>query len=33
MLSLPEEWDYTLKGLSKINREGIDAIRDIVNIG
>ena len=21
MLSLPEEWDYTLKGLSKINRE------------
>ena len=24
MLSLPEEWDYTLKGLSQINREGID---------
>lgn len=23
MLSLPEEWDYTLKGLSQINREGI----------
>ena len=30
MLSLPEEWDYTLKGLSKINREGIDAVREAV---
>lgn len=30
MLSLPEEWDYTLKGLSKINREGIDAIREAI---
>lgn len=28
MLSLLEEWDYTLKGLSQINREGIDAIRE-----
>ena len=27
MLSLPENWDYTLKGLSLINREQIDAIR------
>lgn len=27
MLSLPEGWDYTLKGLSLINRESIDAIR------
>ncbi len=26
MLSLPEEWDYTLKGLSIICKEGIDAI-------
>ncbi len=25
MLSLPEEWDYTLKGLSIICKEGIDA--------
>ncbi len=25
MLSLPEDWDYTLKGLSLINREKIDA--------
>ena len=27
MLSLPDDWDYTLKGLSLINREKIDAIR------
>ena len=27
---LPKEWDYTLMGLSKINREGIDAIREAV---
>ena len=27
MLSLPEDWDYTLKGLSLINREKIDAGR------
>lgn len=27
MLSLPESWDFTLKGLSLINREQIDAIR------
>lgn len=26
MLSLPEDWDYTLAGLSRINREKIDAI-------
>ena len=30
MLSLPENWDYTLKGLSSINRESIDAIRTAV---
>jgi len=30
MLSLPEDWDYTLKGLSHINREGVDAIREAV---
>jgi len=30
MLSLPEDWDYTLKGLSLINRESIDAIREAV---
>ena len=30
MLSLPDDWDYTLKGLSFINREKIDAIREAV---
>ena len=30
MLSLPEDWDYTLAGLSCINREKIDAIREAV---
>ncbi len=31
MLSLPEEWDYTLSGLAAINREGKDAIRSCVH--
>ena len=30
MLSLPENWDYTLTGLSHINKESIDAIRTAV---
>ncbi|MCL2816488.1 MAG: helix-turn-helix domain-containing protein [Oscillospiraceae bacterium] len=30
MLSLPENWDYTLAGLSHINRESVDAIRTAV---
>lgn len=30
MLSLPENWDYTLAGLSAINKESIDAIRTAV---
>ena len=30
MLSLPEDWDFTLKGLSLINREQFDAIRAAV---
>jgi hypothetical protein len=30
MLSLPENWDYTLAGLSHINRESVDAIRSAV---
>lgn len=31
MLSLPENWDYTLSGLSVINRESKDAIRSAIN--
>ena len=30
MLSLPEEWDYSLKGLAFINKESVDAIRTAV---
>ena len=30
ILSLPENWDYTLAGLSHINKESIDAIRTAV---
>ncbi len=30
MLSLPEDWDFTLAGLAYINREKIDAIREAV---
>ena len=31
MLSLPEDWDYSLKGLATLNKEGIDAIRSAIN--
>ena len=27
ILSLPDDWDYTLKGLSEICKEGVDSIR------
>ena len=30
MLSLPDNWYYTLAGLAKINREKVDAIRTAV---
>ena len=30
MLSLPDDWDYTLRGLAFINKESIDAIRTAV---
>ena len=30
MLSLPENWDYTTKGLSKICKDGIDSINATV---
>ena len=30
MLSLPDDWDYTLNGLAYINRDKIDAIRQAV---
>ena len=31
MLSLPEKWDYSLRGLACICKEGIDAVRTVVN--
>ena len=31
ILSLPEEWDYTLQGLTCINREQLDAIRQAIH--
>ena len=31
ILSLPEEWNYTLQGLACINREQLDAIRQAVH--
>ena len=31
MLSLPEDWDYTLSGLARICREGKDAIRGAIS--
>ena len=30
MLSLPEDWDYALKGLASISMEGVDAIRTVI---
>ena len=31
MLSLPEDWDYTLSGLARICQEGKDAIRGAIS--
>ena len=32
MLSLPEDWDYTLQGLAQINKESIDAIENGIDV-
>jgi len=31
ILSLPENWDYTMRGLAHINKESIDAIRSAIH--
>ena len=31
MLSLPDNWDYTIRGLSIINKEGLDYIRSTIH--
>ena len=30
MLSLPEEWDYTLKGLATLSADGLDSVRSSI---
>lgn len=30
MLSLPDDWDYTISGLAHINKEGVEAIRTAI---
>ena len=30
MLSLPEDWDYTMNGLCRLNKESLDAIRSAI---
>lgn len=30
ILSLPEDWDYTLQGLARINKESVDVIHEAV---
>ena len=30
ILSLPDDWSYTMKGLAQISLEGIDAIRQAI---
>lgn len=30
ILSLPDEWDYSLKGLAKLNTDGIDGVRTAI---
>lgn len=30
MLSLPDNWDYTIRGLSKINKDGEDSIKSAI---
>lgn len=30
MLSLPEDWDYSLNGLASVSKEGIKAIKNII---
>ena len=33
MLSLPENWDYTMKGLARICKDGIDSIYGLHQVG
>ncbi len=31
MLSLPDNWNYNMKGLAKLSRDGLDSVRSTVN--
>ena len=30
MLSLPEDWNYNIRGLASLSREGIDSVRSAI---
>ena len=31
MLSLPDDWNYNMKGLARLSKDGIDSVRSTVN--
>ena len=31
MLSLPDDWNYNMKGLARLSRDGLDSVRSTVN--
>ena len=31
MLSLPDDWNYNLKGLARLSMDGLDSVRSTVN--
>lgn len=30
MLSLPEDWNYNIRGLASLSRDGIDSVRSVI---
>jgi len=32
MLSLPEDWNYNMRGLASLSRDGIDSVRSATNL-
>ena len=30
MLSLPEDWNYNMQGLTSLSRDGIDSVRSVI---
>ena len=31
MLSLPDDWNYNMKGLARLSKDGLDSVRSTVN--